>query len=84
MVTIAANQGLRSVNDVLCAFRLLCMLGKLSSRKLSFEAKVATNSSRSSGTAVNRPTAGRRRHTGGANLNIPLSFGNGSSVPFGG
>ena len=72
MVTVAANQGL--VKDV---FRLVCTVGERSS-KFSFEANIATNSSKFTGADGGGFTAaGRRLQTGGANLNVPLSFGKG-------
>ena len=71
-MTVAANQGL--VNDV---FRLVCTVDEQSS-KLSFEANIATSSFKFTGADGGAfAVAGRRLQTGGANLNIPLSFGKG-------
>ena len=71
-MTVAANQGL--VNDV---FRLVWAVDAQSS-KFSFEANIATNSSKFTGSdGGGYATAGRRLQTGGANLNIPLTFGKG-------
>ena len=76
-MTVAANHGL--INDVLRVFRLLCTVDKQPS-KFNFEANIATNSSKSTGADGGKFTgAGRRLQTGGANLNIPLSFGKGST-----
>jgi hypothetical protein len=73
-VTVAANQGL--VNDV---FLLFCTVDEQPS-KFSFESNIATNSSKFTGADGGRFAAvGRRLQTGGANLNIPLSFGKGSA-----
>ena len=48
--------------------------------KFSFEANIVTNSSKSTGAdGGGFVAAGRRLQTGGANLNIPLSFGKGSA-----
>ena len=72
MVTVAANQGL--VNDV---FRLVWTVDEQSS-KFSFEANIATNSSKFTGVdGGGFAAAGRRLQTGGANLKIPLTFGKG-------
>ena len=72
MVTVAANQGL--VNDVFRSVRTV----DTQSSKFSFEANIATNSSNFTGAdGGGFAAAGRRLQTGGANLNIPLSFGKG-------
>lgn len=72
IVTVAANHGL--IDDV---FRLVCTVGEQSS-KFSFEANIATNSSKFTGVdGGGFAAAGRRLQIGGANLNIPLSFGKG-------
>jgi len=79
MVTVAVNQGLGDANVLLRPFRAV-----ESSHKLSFDANRTTNSSIFTVGSGDRLVDGCRRHCGGSNLKIPLSFGKGQSALFDG